>query len=104
MPRPKDEDGLPLKPPHLRLPLRDLSKMQEAALYAMAADTRGPALEVKRKLAMIDKAIDHVIDGDAAPKWIYAPDDDEPDNHFLVDLWGLAVVAVRVAYRQQAVA
>jgi|SRR5215213_13380 len=90
--RPRDDDGNLLRPPHLRL---DMQPFHEAALFAMDADPRSPALPIKRKLAMIDKAVDHVVDGDAAPKWVWAKDKDRPENRFLSELWGIAVKACR---------
>lgn len=77
-----------LPPPHLRL---DMAPFQTAALFAMADDPRAVALPVKRKLVMIDKAVDHVVDGDAPPGWVFKADEKRPDNHFLRDLWRVAV-------------
>jgi hypothetical protein len=59
----------------------------------MAKDPRAPALPILRKLSMIDKAVDHIIDGDKPPWWVFKTDDLRPDNHFLRDLWGVAVKA-----------
>lgn len=95
--RPRDEDNNLLPPPHLRL--SETPALQERALFAMATDPRGCALTVKRKLSLADKAIDHVVDGDAVPKWVHARDPDFPNNHFLLDLWRLAVDAIRKEWR-----
>lgn len=91
-----------LPPPHKRL---DMAPFQEAALFAMAADPRASALPVTRKLAMIDKAVDHIIDGDKPPAWVWKADDYRPENHFLRDLWGIATgacAAVKVRAREDA--
>ena len=63
----------------------------KAALYAICADPRASALPVGRKLALIDRAVDHVVDGDKAPKWVWAKDVERPGNTFLYDLWVIAV-------------
>ena len=91
--RPRDPDTHDLlPPPHKRLGI-EVGRYHEAALFAMEADPRSPALPVKRKLMMIDRAVDHVIDGDKPPEWVFRSDDTRPDNHFLRDLWRLAVAA-----------
>lgn len=94
--RPRDDDGNLLPPPHLRLP--ETPRLQQAALFALAEDPRACAIPVKRKLTLIDRAIDHVVDGDSEPGWIYGKTDAPPlDNTLLVDLWRRAVVVVREA-------
>lgn len=90
--RPKDERGVSLPPPHIRLD--NVPELQQAGLFAMTQDPRSCALPVKRKLAMIDKVIDHLVDGDAVPKWVFAKDDMMEGNAFLVDLWRIAERAV----------
>jgi hypothetical protein len=65
----------------------------EAGLFALDTDPRAPALSVKRKLQLIDRAVDHVIDGDKPPGWIWKKDDTRPDEHFFPDLWRLATRA-----------
>lgn len=95
--RPKDEKGVAMPPPHLRLD--EAPKLTEAALFALAGDSRAAALPTKRKLAMIEKAIDHVVDGYVVPKWIHAKDPAWAGNTFLVDLWRLAVEAIRAQWK-----
>lgn len=96
--RPRDpETGALEAPPHIRL--SEAPALLQSALFAMANDTRAVALPMKRKLALAEKAIDHVVDGDAIPKWIHAPDPTNRDNHFLVDLWRLSVAAISAARR-----
>lgn len=90
MPKPKDEHGVPLKAAHKRL---DPVPYHEAALFAMDADTRSPALSMKRKLQIIDRAMDHVIDGAVAPAWIWKPNSDRMVDRFLPDMWRIAVNA-----------
>lgn len=99
MPRPKDEKGLPLPPAHKRL---DMAPFHKAALFAIASDPRASALPVGRKLALIDRAVDYIIDGDKAPKWVFARDHDRPANTFLVDMWRLAVREVSRVPRSDA--
>lgn len=86
--RPRDEQGLPLPPAHKRL---DMQPFRKAALFALAADPRACALPFARKISLIDRAANHVIDGDRAPAWVWAKDDSRPDNHFLPELWRIAV-------------
>lgn len=96
--RPKDDNGISLPPAHIRLV--EAPKFLERALFAMAADSRAAALPAKRKLALAEKVIDHVVDGDAIPKWVHATDPGDRQNHFLLDLWRLseaAIVAARKA-------
>lgn len=91
--RPRDPDTKALlPPPHKRV---DMAPYQTAALFALARDPRASALPVGRKLAMIDKAVDHVIDGDKIPAWVQKTDDLRPENHFLAELWREAVRACR---------
>lgn len=90
MARPKGPDGLPLPPAHRRL---DPVPFHEAALFAMDADPRACALSMKRKLQLIDRAINTTIDGDAAPAWVWVKDESRPNEHFLPDLWNLALNA-----------
>lgn len=95
--RPKDEKGVAMPPPHLRL--EQAPALTQVALFAMASDSRAVALPTKRKLAMIEKVIDHVVDGDAVPKWVHAKDPEWMGNTFLVDLWRIAVDAVRKQWK-----
>src|SRR4051812_16516413 len=100
MPRPRDENGVTLPMAHKRL---NMTPYHQAALFAMERDGRASALPFNRKIAMIDKAVDHVIDGEKAPAWVYAMDTDRPDNRFLHDMWRIATREVgRVKVVQQA--
>jgi hypothetical protein len=97
--RPKNEWGFALPMAHRRL---DMAPFHEAALFAIDADPRSPALPYKRKIALIDKAVDHVIDGDKPPGWVFATDDMRPENRFLRDLWQIAVnECARVRIRER---
>lgn len=98
MPRPKDENGVLLPQAHKRL---KMAPFHEAALFAMDEDPRSPALPIARKLVMIDKAVDHVIDGEKRPNWI-APTADRPNDPFLFDLWNIAVREVQKIKRSGA--
>lgn len=93
--RPKDEDGMPLPAPHERL--AEAPKLREAGVFALASDGRSCSLSRDRRLALLNKAIDHVVDGDAIPKRIFEKDLDRPDNHFMLEMWNLAVGAIRAA-------
>jgi hypothetical protein len=89
MGRPRDpETHALLPPPHRRV---DMMPYQQAALFKLAEDPRSCALPVKRKLALIDRAVDHVIDGDKPPAWVWKKDNARPGNTFLRDLWEVAV-------------
>ena len=96
--RPKDDKGVVQPPAHKRL---DPVRFHEAALIAMDEDPRSPALSMRRKLQLIDRAIDHVMDGDQPPTWIWKTDDSRPDERFLPDLWRLAVNACERVKRGQ---
>ena len=90
MPRPRNEVGHLLPPPHKRL---DMTPFYVAAIPALDADPRSPALPFDRKRVLVDKAVDHVIDGDKPPAWVWVIDKDRPDNRFLGDMWRIAVKA-----------
>ena len=90
MARPKDSNGIPMKAAHFRL---NCIPFHEAGLYAMDKDPRTPCLSMKKKLMLIDRAIDHVMDGDKPPKWIWNPDPDRPKERFLAELWKQVVIA-----------
>ena len=85
--RPKDDDGLPLQAAHLRL--SEARMLRQAAYITISADRRACFMEAKRKLAIADKAIDHVFDGGAVPGFVIPGDD-----HFLPEIWAAAVGAV----------
>lgn len=61
----------------------------------MAKDGRASFLPLARKLSIVNKVIDHIVDGNAVPKHIFRKDDERPDNHFLPELWKTAERAVR---------
>jgi hypothetical protein len=65
------------------------------AVIAISQDARSCALTTARKVTIAHKAIDHVVDGDKVPKWVFSKDRDRPDNHFQHDIWTVAVAAVR---------
>lgn len=93
--RPKDEDGYLLPPPHTRLP--DAAKYEQAAVWAISADSRVCHLPLARKLSLARKAIDHVWDGDNIPAWVKKTDKDRPENDALFAAWRTAVAAIRSA-------
>lgn len=66
MTRPVDENGRPLPPANRRLP--NASAFQLAGVAAISADPRSSFMEMKRKLELTGKAINHVVDGAAVPK------------------------------------
>jgi hypothetical protein len=87
--RPRDPVTLkPMPPPCQRF---DMLPFHEAALPAINADPRSPALPAARKLQMIDRAVNHVIDGDKPPLWVMKKNWDRPEDHFMKDLWDIAV-------------
>jgi hypothetical protein len=86
--RPRDPVTKALLPPPCRR--YDTRPFYEAALPAIDADPRSPALPIKRKLELIDRAINTVIDGDKTPVWICS-DPTRADNQFLRDIWNVAV-------------
>lgn len=100
--RPRDDRGLPLPPPHVRL--EEAPRLEQAAVFAMSADGRAASLTMARKLTLARKAIDHVVDGDAIPKALFKADNDRPDNHFAIEVFRTAVAAVREALGPKAVA
>lgn len=96
MSRPLDENGVALPAAHLRL---NMVPFQTKALFAMAEDSRAVALPVKRKLTLIDRAVDHVVDGGKVPAWVFTPDPEWPGNAFLPELWRTCVKAVEAVHR-----
>jgi hypothetical protein len=98
MARPKDDKGVPLKAAHFRL---NPVPFHEAGLYAMDKDPRTPCLSMRRKLQIIDRAIDHVMDGDKPPAWIWSADmADRQGATFLPDVWKAAVRACERVKRE----
>ncbi len=97
--RPKDEKGVSLAIPHVRLPKAALDALRQAGFLALAGDGRSVIWTTARKVAVLDKIIDHVEDGDSIPKWVFARDADRPDNSCLIDLWRIAEAAVRATWK-----
>lgn len=93
--RAKDEDGRLLAPPHKRL--ENAHELEAAGIFALAQDGRSTSLPLARKLALVRKVIDHVVDGDAIPKWVSAKDRDHPTELVLLQFWRTAETAVRSA-------
>lgn len=93
MTRPKDENGYLLPQAHKRIPEADGAV--QAGFFKLGSDNRLCHLTTKRKLAIARKAVDHVVDGDAAPKALFKKDTSRPDNHALAEGWDAAVSAVR---------
>ena len=85
-----------LAPPCQRF---DRRPFHEAALPAMDADPRSPALTMNRKLEMIDRAMNTVIDGDKPPVWVTKTDAGRPENHFMRDLWNIAILRCKKVVR-----
>ena len=97
MPRKRDPvTGKMQRPPHERF---DMTPFHAAALPVICADPRSPALPLKRKLVLIDRAVDHVIDGDKPPWWVFADDCMRPENRFLRDLWTAILPKVKKVWR-----
>lgn len=93
MTRPKDEEGRILPPAHKRLD--NASALEAAGIFALAKDARTASLTFARKLTLVRKVIDHVIDGDKIPKWVSAKDRDRPEDLVLLQYWRSAEAAVR---------
>jgi hypothetical protein len=87
--RPKNEFGITLPVAHKRL---EVGAFHTAAIAEMNLDPRASALPLRRKMAMVDKAVDYVIDGEQPPAWVFVSDE-RTENHFLRDLWHTAVKA-----------
>jgi hypothetical protein len=97
--RPRDPvTGKLLEPPCKRYERRPF---HEIALPLIDADPRSPALPIRRKLEMIDRAMNTVIDGDRPPIWVQRTDPARLDNQFMRDLWGVAVSACRDVLGEQ---
>lgn len=98
--RAKDETGLLLPPPHKRLPEAPL--LEKAGVFALALDGRAVALPYARKITLVRKVIDHIVDGDSVPKNIFKKNPDDPNDHTLAELWKIAEDAVRAARKKAA--
>lgn len=94
--RPKDKNGVPLPAPHERL--TEAPMLRQAGALALATDSRSAMWNSSRRLSVLNKAVDHVVDGDSVPAWVFKKDRDRPDNRFLFELWNTAVAAIRAAY------
>lgn len=90
MTRPRDEHGKLLPMAHRRLP--DASELEMAGVQAISADGRACFLDHKRKLELTRKAINHAVDGDAAPKSV--------GGGIMLELWRSCVDAVKAARRE----
>ena len=94
--RAKDEGGRLLSPPHARL--QQAPQLRQAGALALATDSRSAIWNSTRRLTVLNKVIDHVVDGDKIPSWVFKKDDDRPDNRCLVEVWRIAEKAVRAVY------
>jgi hypothetical protein len=56
-------------PPHRRL--TDASRYEMAGVMALSGDGRLNHLELKTKLKIARKALDHLVDGDTPPAWLF---------------------------------
>lgn len=95
MTRPKDENGRLMPQAHKRLPSAHLLEL--AGVRALSEDGRLNHLDLKRKLMIARKAIDHATDGDTPPSWLFKKDTTNPDNRALADGWDACLTAVRAA-------
>jgi hypothetical protein len=89
MARPKDEKGFPMDYAHKRLP--EAAALVQAAVWAIKDDGRFSHLTISRKMALAQKAIDHVVDGGAVPKALFKRDKDHPENRAMGELWSIMV-------------
>src|ERR1700761_2706199 len=101
MPKPKDASGVPLQCAHLRLE-KEAPMLRQAAILAMAKDPRSCSLTTAKKVSIANKAIDHVIDGNSVPAFVFVKDLDRRDNRFVYDIWSLAVGAIRDKWKAAA--
>jgi hypothetical protein len=92
MARPKDENGKALPQAWRRLP--EARALEFAGVTALAADGRLAHLDLKRKLVIARKAIDHVVDGDLPPPALFKADKASPANCALAEGWAACVQAV----------
>ena len=97
MGRPRDPVTYRLLPPPCQR--FDRRPFHEAALFAIDADPRSPALPIRRKLELIDRAMNTAIDGDKPPTWVMANDKGRPENHFMRELWAVAVARCKAVAR-----
>lgn len=98
MPKPKDQNGVPLPAAHLRLE-EEGPKLRNAAVLAMAHDPRSCSLTTAQKVRLANQAIDHVVDGSSVPARVFAKDGARHDNRFMYDIWELTVIAIRAKWR-----
>ena len=97
MPRPLDINGRPMKAAHERLPNAD--RLRTVALFKMAEDSRFSFLTLARKIALANRAIDHVYDGTLPPASIYKPDPTDPDQKAMASLWRAITLAIQAEKR-----
>jgi hypothetical protein len=95
MTRPKDESGRLLPQAHKRLD--NAHHLEMAGVRALSEDGRLNHLDLKRKLVIARKAIDHATDGDTPPSWVFKKDPGNPDNRALAEGWDACLTAVRHA-------
>jgi hypothetical protein len=99
MPRKRDPvTGKIERPPHERVDMRPYC---EAAIPAMCRDPRSCALPLKRKIVIVERVVDHLIDHDKPPWWVFADDCMRPENKFLRDLWTVALAECKKVKRRQ---
>lgn len=91
--RAKDEGGMTLPPPHKRL--ENAGALIQSAFFEISRDGRCAHLTTNKKLGLVRKAVDHVVDGDKMPAWVHKGDVERPDNHAMLEIWRLAVAEVR---------
>jgi hypothetical protein len=87
--RPRDPVTKQLLPPPCRR--YDMAPFYAAALEAISADPRAPALTTRRKLELIDRAVNVLIDGDKIPDFVARTDATRPENHFMRDVFDIAL-------------
>ncbi|MFN3352615.1 MAG: hypothetical protein ACK4Z5_03315 [Brevundimonas sp.] len=98
--RPRDEHGRTVRPPHQRM--ADASRYEMAGVQALSADGRLAHLDFKTKLKMARKALDHVVDGDERPAWLWGKEGKSPARQTeggtcLSQGFEAAVTAIRAA-------
>jgi hypothetical protein len=91
--RPRDPVTGSMMPPPCRR--YDMAPFYAAALEAISADPRAPSLTTRRKLELIDRAVNVLIDGDQIPYFVARNDPARPENHFMRDMFDLALARCR---------
>jgi hypothetical protein len=85
-----------MPPPHRRLGMAQT--LIFAAVKAISDDGRLSFLPVNRRQRIAERAVDHVVDGDAPPASVFCADKDRPSNKALAEVWQAAVEAVRASW------